>query len=138
MAAVRLLDRVDGEEADGVDDLLLQLGSHQGLGVWALRAASSAAPSSPASVSSTTCTGICSRRTRMRPLSKNESRKRPSFNESMIRGAIPPATKTPPVDNVFKAKLPVSAPYNLQKSSSACLQSGSPAFAAALTAAGAF
>src|SRR5262249_34833138 len=108
VAAVRLLDRVDGEEADGMDDLLLQLGVHQGRGGERGGVgeegcgARAAARSRRASVLVTTCTGICSSWRRIRPLSRNASRKWPSLSWSTIRGAIPPATKTPPVASVLR------------------------------------
>ena len=73
-----------------------------------------------------------------RPLRSNASRNPPRCRKGRMRGAMPPATKTPPVASTISARLPAIAPSTEQNIASAISHTGSvPAIARAeITAAG--
>src|SRR5882762_3403573 len=101
------------EERHGFAGTLRRLGGvggHIGAPHVYRQAATRAAPRSAAFGFSATKTGMVSISEESRPLSRKAATNEPALSAGRIRGAIPPATITPPTARALRARLPASAP----------------------------
>src|SRR6267143_4770630 len=86
------------------------VGGHLGAPHLYRQAATRAAPRSAVFGFSVTKTGMVSISEASRPLSRKAATKDPALSAGKIRGAIPPATITPPTARALRARLPAAAP----------------------------